>query len=84
MFPSDYIHEPWTWGQFDRVCDSYPSPVFDHEMAARRAKEKIWSIRRSTGHKEMARAVVAKTRQPEEWYQTARRYAEAYKATEAR
>ncbi len=58
--PSDYIHEPWTWGQFDRVCDSYPSPVFDHEMAARRAKEKIWPIRRSTGHKEMARAVVAK------------------------
>lgn len=58
--PNDYIHEPWTWGQFDEACDGYPRPVVDHEQAARQAKERIFAVRRSDGHKDIARGVVAK------------------------
>ena len=58
--PSDFIHEPWTWGQFDTECRGYPRPVVDHEQAARQAKERIFAVRRSEGHKDVARAVVVK------------------------
>lgn len=58
--PPDYIHEPWTWGKFDTECGGYPRPIIDHEQAARTAKEKIFAVRRAAGHRQVARAVVAK------------------------
>ena len=58
--PSEFVHEPWTWGQFDAECGGYPRPVVDHEQAARQAKERIFAVRRSKGHKDVARTVVAK------------------------
>ncbi len=59
--PDDFIHEPWTWGQFDAVVsDAYPRPVFDHEHRARVAKDRIWKVRRSLGHRETSKKIAHK------------------------
>ncbi len=59
--PDAFIHEPWKWPRLqDTVDDAYPVPVFDHEITARVAKEKIWAVRKTAGHKDIARQIAEK------------------------
>ena len=55
LVPDKYIHEPWNWRDANQLLkDTYPRPIVDHLKAARTAREKVWSIRRSDSHKEIA------------------------------
>jgi deoxyribodipyrimidine photo-lyase len=46
--PDGFLHEPWTWEEFDAaVRGRYPRPIVDHAAAARAARERIFAIRRS-------------------------------------
>ena len=55
VVPDKYIHEPWNWGDAPQLLkDTYPRPIVDHLKVARIAREKVWAIRRSDNHKEIA------------------------------
>jgi len=49
--PRELIHEPWKLTEMERVfCNLHPdspylNPIVEHESAARRAREALWSIR---------------------------------------
>ncbi len=56
--PDAYIHEPWRW---EHAADlPYPAPIVDNVMAARAAREALHGIRKSAGHKDVARKIVVK------------------------
>ena len=55
VVPDEYIHEPWDWGDATQFLkDTYPHPIVDHLKVARIAREKVWAIRGSDSHKEIA------------------------------
>ena len=59
--PDSYIHEPWKADNAASVIDAtYPARVFDHMLAAKAAREKVWSIRKGRQFREQAQAIVAK------------------------
>jgi len=45
--PDAFIHEPWKWPDLDQT--GYVRRVFDHELAARTARDAVWSVRRGHG-----------------------------------
>jgi deoxyribodipyrimidine photo-lyase len=50
------VHTPWTAGG----AAGYPQPIGDHEALARAARERLWSVRRSSGYREAAEAIQAR------------------------
>jgi deoxyribodipyrimidine photo-lyase len=61
--PGPRVHEPWRLRPIDladsgcRLGETYPLPLVDHESAARRARERVWAVRRSAGYRELADAI---------------------------
>jgi deoxyribodipyrimidine photo-lyase len=56
--PDAHIHEPWLWSGAGSL--SYPPPIIDHAAAAKSARDALYAVRKGTGHKEIARDIVAK------------------------
>ena len=52
--PTAQLHEPW------RFTDHHPAPIVDCAEAARLAKDRIWTIRRSAGFERHADAIQRK------------------------
>ena len=52
--PAAQLHEPW------RFTDRHPAPIVDCAEAARLAKDRIWTIRRSAGFERHADAIQRK------------------------
>ena len=56
-----HIHEPWTASNAQQIIGTiYPERIFDHLAAAKTARERVWSIRRSEGFRAQAQAITAK------------------------
>ncbi|WP_170560205.1 FAD-binding domain-containing protein [Ruegeria atlantica] len=59
--PDQHIHEPWTASNAQQIIGTiYPRRVFDHLTAAKTARERVWSIRRSAEFRIEAQAISAK------------------------
>ncbi len=59
--PDAFIHEPWLAPDARNIIGkSYPDRIFDHQEAARYARDKVWAVRRGAGHKEKAKKIVVK------------------------
>ena len=56
--PSAFLHEPWRWE--DAASLSYPAPIVDNVLAAKAAREALYTIRKGADHKAAARKIVAK------------------------
>ena len=56
--PDAFIHEPWLWSGAASL--SYPPPIVDHALAAKAAREALYGLRKESGHKQAARAIVVK------------------------
>ncbi len=61
--PQGLIHEPWRMTPAEqaaadcRLGSDYPLPIVDHMAAARRARERIYAIRRSPAFRDEANAI---------------------------
>ncbi|MCT4553877.1 MAG: deoxyribodipyrimidine photo-lyase [Pelagimonas sp.] len=59
--PDHAIHEPWKSDTASAIIGRhYPARVFDHLLAAKAARDKIWAIRKSDTFRAEAQAIVAK------------------------
>lgn len=59
--PDQHVHEPWMAENADAVIGRlYPARVFDHRLAAKAARQKIWGVRRGPEFRAQAQAIVAK------------------------
>ena len=57
--PDGFLQEPWLWPEARRLLGHrYPEPVVDVASAARDARERIWTARRSAGFAEKASEIV--------------------------
>ena len=57
--PDAFLQEPWRWPEARRLLGHrYPEPIIDIASAAREARERIWSARRSAGFAEKASGIV--------------------------
>jgi deoxyribodipyrimidine photo-lyase len=57
--PDAFLQEPWRWPEARRLLGHrYPEPIIDIASAAREARERIWSARRSAGFAEKASEIV--------------------------
>ena len=64
--PNAFIHEPWKWGK-NLVDDAslllgtvYSSPIVDHELTAKAAKEKLTNVRKSDHFRAISNSVYNK------------------------
>ena len=61
--PLPFLHEPWRMGALEqaaagcRLGSDYPLPLVDHLNAARRARERIYAVRRSAAFRQEAEAI---------------------------
>ncbi|WP_293573016.1 deoxyribodipyrimidine photo-lyase [Phaeobacter sp.] len=56
--PDQFLHEPWKADNAAEVLGKlYPEPIFDHVVAAREARDKIWGVRKEAGFQSRARAI---------------------------
>ena len=60
--PDAYLHEPWRIAAEDRatLCPDYPDRIVDHAVAAKYAKDQIYTLRRRPEARAEARKVVTK------------------------
>jgi deoxyribodipyrimidine photo-lyase len=64
--PIPWIHRPWTMPSLEQaearclIGRDYPPPVVDHLAAARRARDRIWGVRRDRGFAAGADAIQAR------------------------
>ncbi len=58
VVPDAYIHEPWLWPEAHTL--TYPKPIVENATAAKAAREKLYSLRKSTDHKNVALEIVKK------------------------
>ncbi|MBB4953686.1 deoxyribodipyrimidine photo-lyase [Agrobacterium vitis] len=56
--PDGFIHEPWHWPGMSTTL--YPAPIVDNATAARSARDRLYTIRKSDQHRNTARVIVAK------------------------
>ncbi|NDB68434.1 MAG: hypothetical protein EB015_10620 [Methylocystaceae bacterium] len=56
--PDAFIHEPWLWSGAASL--QYPPPIVDHAAAARSARDRLYTLRKDSGHKQAAREIAAK------------------------
>lgn len=56
--PDNHLHTPWTWDGAGRVLGkTYPEPIIDVAEAARVARDRIFSMRRSVDRSETQRVI---------------------------
>ena len=66
LMPKHLIHEPWKISPIERAgldighSNKYPDPIVDNTITARSAREKIWSIKKTSEAKELSKIVIAK------------------------
>ena len=60
--PDAWLHEPWRMDAAERarLAPDYPPPLVDHAVAAKAAKDAIYTLRRHPENRAEAKAVVAK------------------------
>lgn len=59
--PDEYLQEPWRWSGAGSLLDRhYPAPLVDVMEAARRARERVWAVRRSNSFRSEASRVIEK------------------------
>lgn len=59
--PDPHIHEPWKADTASQVIGvTYPERVFDHLLAAKAAREKVWNVRKKPAFRDQADAIVTK------------------------
>ncbi len=59
--PDACLQEPWRWSEAGSVLGrTYPEPVIDLAEAARAARDRVFSARRSDGFKQASRSVLAR------------------------
>ena len=64
--PTELIHEPWKITPIEKQglsgCEFklYPSPIIDNKEASKRAREKLWAIRKTEKAKELSKIVLRK------------------------
>jgi deoxyribodipyrimidine photo-lyase len=56
--PDAFVHEPWLWPGATNLA--YPPPFVDNAAAAKAARDALYVIRKSAGHKAAARKIVDK------------------------
>jgi deoxyribodipyrimidine photo-lyase len=56
--PDAFIHEPWLWP--DAASLEYPPPIVDCVLAAKAARDMLYSIRKRPEHAESARQIAKK------------------------
>ena len=45
--PDAHIHEPWTWEGGSKILGgAYPFPIVDHLASAKKARQKVWAVRK--------------------------------------
>lgn len=53
--PNEFIHEPWRWENAGNTLGkNYPFPIIDHLAAAKKARQKVWAVRKEYGFRETA------------------------------
>ncbi len=58
VVPDALVHEPWTWEEADqRLDDRYPRVLVDYKEAAKRARQIIWSVRKSESYQANAKKI---------------------------
>ena len=56
--PDTHLQTPWTWDGAGRVLGrNYPEPIIDVPAAARRARDRIFAMRRSVDRTETERVI---------------------------
>ncbi len=55
--PDEFIHAPWQKPEF---LNDYPLPIVDEVIARKAAAQKIYSLRKNSGHKLVAKKIVTK------------------------
>tara|TARA_Y100001934_G_scaffold171328_1_gene203310 strand:- start:4748 stop:6301 length:1554 start_codon:yes stop_codon:yes gene_type:complete len=61
--PTSHIHEPWRMGLLDqeaagsRLGKDYPTPIVDHLVAAKLARERIYAVRKGWRFREEAETI---------------------------
>ncbi|MFL4470788.1 FAD-binding domain-containing protein [Tateyamaria armeniaca] len=59
--PDTHLQSPWSWeGAGSLLGRTYPEPIVDVADAARRARERVWAVRRGDAFRSEARAVIDK------------------------
>jgi deoxyribodipyrimidine photo-lyase len=59
--PGPYLHTPWAWGAGAKTLQArYPAPIVDLAQAGAAARDAIWGLRKSSGFRDVARAVAFK------------------------
>ncbi|WP_170475687.1 FAD-binding domain-containing protein [Ruegeria arenilitoris] len=59
--PDRFLHEPWkAENAVDLLGKSYPYPIVDHLSAAKKARQRIWAVRRGQAFRAEALAIAAK------------------------
>lgn len=59
--PQAFLHSPWTWPDAAQVLSGrYPEPIVDLEQAGRRAREKMWGLRKQSGFHDAAKRIAHK------------------------
>ncbi|MBR9825609.1 MAG: deoxyribodipyrimidine photo-lyase [Alphaproteobacteria bacterium] len=59
--PDDFIHEVWRWPLAMQSLEGrYPRPVVDVQLAAKQARDRVFSARKTLGFKQASKAVLAK------------------------
>jgi deoxyribodipyrimidine photo-lyase len=56
--PDAVIHEPWRWQESAKL--NYPAPILDNATAAKAAKDAMFALRQSAGHRTAASKIAAK------------------------
>ena len=55
--PQQHIHQPW---EAPEAMNGYPMPVVDEKLARKAAADKLYALRKTTGHRKTARKIVDK------------------------
>jgi deoxyribodipyrimidine photo-lyase len=59
--PDAFVQEPWRWeGAGALLGKAYPEPIVDNAAAARAAREALSAVRKSSGHRDVARKIADK------------------------
>jgi deoxyribodipyrimidine photo-lyase len=57
--PDAFVHEPWKWPGAQSLLDHrYPAPIVDVTLAARAAREAVWTARQRPGFAETTTGIV--------------------------
>ena len=59
--PDAHIHEPWTWEGGSKILGgAYPFPIVDHLASAKKARQKVWAVRKAPEFRSTANDIQTK------------------------